>query len=37
MNADMLNRGRRYDVNKNISILMLFDCVRVQNTGLGIH
>jgi hypothetical protein len=28
---------RRYDVNKNIGILMLFDCVRVQNTGLGIH
>jgi len=23
-------------VNKNISILMLFDCVRV-NTGLGFH
>ena len=36
MNADMLNRGRRYDVNKNISILMLFDCVRV-NTGLDFH
>ena len=27
---------KKMGVNKNISILMLFDCVRV-NTGLGFH
>jgi hypothetical protein len=27
---------KKMDVNKNISISMLFDCVRV-NTGLGFH
>jgi hypothetical protein len=27
---------KQMGVNKNISILMLFDCVRV-NTGLGFH
>jgi hypothetical protein len=27
---------KKMGVNKNISILMLFDCMRV-NTGLGSH
>jgi hypothetical protein len=27
---------KKMDANKDISILMLFDCVRV-NTGLGFH
>ena len=27
---------KKVDVNKNISILMLFDCLQV-NTGLGFH
>ena len=32
----MLKYVEKMGLNKNISILMLFDCVRV-NTGLGFH
>jgi hypothetical protein len=32
----MLKYVEKMGFNKNISILMLFDCVRV-NTGLGFH